>query len=152
MAQASAIGQAGIQHMAGKHRGQLRGVGGPAVESPEDDAEQGRKRGDEPRGQQDDRFAPTCGPSLASGAQLDLQRAALTIARHERIATNGSRNAAASSQALKVGAQMPISGEKASPTPASVPLTPQLAIRAHGADERHPHQWADEQQQHPPGT
>src|SRR5438445_7643160 len=41
-----------------------------------------------------------------------------------RIATNGSRNAAASSQALKVGAQMPTSGENASPTPAAVPPRP----------------------------
>src|SRR5437660_10929414 len=41
-----------------------------------------------------------------------------------RMATNGSRNAAASSHALKVGAQMPTSGENASPTPAAVPPTP----------------------------
>ena len=48
-----------------------------------------------------------------------------------RIATNGSRNAAASSQALKVGAQTPISGEKASPTPAAVPFgAAQLGIDA----------------------
>src|SRR5262245_46681505 len=40
------------------------------------------------------------------------------------MATNGRRNAAASSQALKVGAQMPTSGEKASPTPAAVPSRP----------------------------
>src|SRR3954447_15428307 len=41
-----------------------------------------------------------------------------------RIATNGRRNTAATSQALNVGAQMPISGEKASPTPAVVPFNP----------------------------
>src|SRR5436305_3794938 len=41
-----------------------------------------------------------------------------------RIATNGRRNAAASSHALNVGAQMPISGENASPTPADVPFNP----------------------------
>lgn len=35
-------------HQAGKHRGQLRSVDGPAVASPEPDAEQGAKRGDEP--------------------------------------------------------------------------------------------------------
>ncbi len=40
------------------------------------------------------------------------------------MATNGSRNAAASSQALKVGAQTPMSGENASPTPAAVPFNP----------------------------
>ena len=40
------------------------------------------------------------------------------------MATNGSRNAAAISQALKVGAQTPISGENASPTPAEVPPSP----------------------------
>src|SRR5215475_13993113 len=40
------------------------------------------------------------------------------------MATNGSRKAAASSHALKVGAQMPISGENASPTPADVPFRP----------------------------
>ncbi len=38
--------------------------------------------------------------------------------------TNGKRNAAASSHALKVGAQMPTRGAKASPTPADVPLSP----------------------------
>src|SRR2546423_1814273 len=38
--------------------------------------------------------------------------------------TNGSRNAAASSHALKVGAHTPISGENASPTPADVPFRP----------------------------
>src|SRR6267142_2350646 len=40
--------------------------------------------------------------------------------------TNGSRNAAASSHALKVGAQTPMSGENASPTPCptAVPLSP----------------------------
>ena len=38
-----------------------------------------------------------------------------------RIATKGRRNAAASSHALKVGAQMPTSGEKATPTPSDVP-------------------------------
>src|ERR1700730_860297 len=41
-----------------------------------------------------------------------------------RIATNGSRNAAASSQALNVGAQPPTSGETASPPPAAVPPSP----------------------------
>src|SRR5579872_6972166 len=41
-----------------------------------------------------------------------------------RMATNGSRNTAASSQALNVGAQTPISGESASPTPAAVPFRP----------------------------
>ena len=41
-----------------------------------------------------------------------------------RMPTNGSRNAAASSHALNVGAQMPISGENASPTPAVVPFKP----------------------------
>src|SRR4029453_3713463 len=38
--------------------------------------------------------------------------------------TKGRRNAAASSHALKVGAQIPTSGENASPTPAAVPLKP----------------------------
>jgi hypothetical protein len=38
-----------------------------------------------------------------------------------RMATNGRRKAAASSHALKVGAQTPTSGEKASPTPAAAP-------------------------------
>ena len=53
------------------------------------------------------------------------------------MATNGSRNAAASSQALKVGAQMPTSGENASPTPAAVPLRPLSSrVGAHRADER----------------
>src|SRR5262249_9542129 len=41
-----------------------------------------------------------------------------------RIATNGSRKTAPTSHALKVGAQMPTSGEKASPTPAAVPFRP----------------------------
>src|SRR4051812_3175376 len=41
-----------------------------------------------------------------------------------RIATNGNRNAAASSHALNVGAQIPISGENASPTPTDVPFNP----------------------------
>jgi len=41
-----------------------------------------------------------------------------------RIATNGRRNTAATSHALKVGAQTPMSGEKASPTPAVVPFRP----------------------------
>src|SRR5262245_38105755 len=41
-----------------------------------------------------------------------------------RIATNGSRKAAASSMALNVGAQMPMRGENASPTPADVPSRP----------------------------
>src|SRR5579859_3968005 len=41
-----------------------------------------------------------------------------------RIATKGRRNAAASSHALNVGAQTPMSGENASPTPADVPLRP----------------------------
>src|SRR5262249_54863498 len=41
-----------------------------------------------------------------------------------RIATNGNRNAAASSHALNVGAQIPMSGENASPTPATVPFNP----------------------------
>src|SRR5437870_2048505 len=40
------------------------------------------------------------------------------------MATNGSRKTAATSHALKVGAQMPTSGENASPTPAVVPLRP----------------------------
>src|SRR5258705_13626581 len=40
------------------------------------------------------------------------------------MATNGSRNAAASSHALNVGAQMPTSGENASPTPTAVPFNP----------------------------
>src|SRR5215813_8057259 len=40
------------------------------------------------------------------------------------MATNGSKNAAANSQALKVGAQMPTSGENASPTPVEVPPRP----------------------------
>jgi len=39
-------------------------------------------------------------------------------------AAAGSRKTAASSQALKVGAHTPISGENASPTPAAVPLRP----------------------------
>src|SRR5262252_8111950 len=41
-----------------------------------------------------------------------------------RIATNGNRNTAATSQALNVGAQMPTSGENASPTPTAVPFSP----------------------------
>src|SRR5439155_825571 len=41
-----------------------------------------------------------------------------------RMATNGSRNAAATSQALNVGAQTPTSGENASPTPPAVPFKP----------------------------
>src|SRR5260221_8696038 len=41
-----------------------------------------------------------------------------------RMPTNGSRNAAASSHALNVGAHTPMSGEKASPTPAAVPFKP----------------------------
>src|SRR5437867_9284155 len=40
------------------------------------------------------------------------------------MATNGSRNAAAISHALNVGAQMPTSGDSASPTPAAVPPSP----------------------------
>src|SRR5215213_686050 len=40
------------------------------------------------------------------------------------MATNGSRNTAASSQALNVGAQIPTKGENASPTPAADPLNP----------------------------
>src|ERR1051326_7526076 len=39
-----------------------------------------------------------------------------------RMATNGSRNAAASSHALNVGAHTPTSGENASPIPADVPF------------------------------
>ena len=39
-----------------------------------------------------------------------------------RMATNGNRNAAASSHALKVGAHTPTSGENASPTPSGDPL------------------------------
>src|SRR6516225_1493069 len=38
--------------------------------------------------------------------------------------TNGRRKTAASSHALNVGAQMPTSGERASPTPAAVPPSP----------------------------
>ena len=41
-----------------------------------------------------------------------------------RMPTNGSRNTAATSQALNVGAQTPMSGENASPTPVLVPLRP----------------------------
>src|SRR5256885_11795344 len=41
-----------------------------------------------------------------------------------RMATNGRRKAAASSHALKVGAQTPTNGENASPTPADVPFSP----------------------------
>ncbi len=41
-----------------------------------------------------------------------------------RMPTNGSRKAAASSHALKVGAHMPMNGENASPTPAAVPFRP----------------------------
>ena len=41
-----------------------------------------------------------------------------------RMATKGSRNTAATSQALKVGAQIPTSGENASPTPIAVPPRP----------------------------
>src|SRR5439155_10455302 len=41
-----------------------------------------------------------------------------------RIATNGRRNTAATSHALNVGAQMPTSGENASPTPIAVPFKP----------------------------
>src|SRR4051812_26372341 len=41
-----------------------------------------------------------------------------------RMATNGSRKTAATSHALKVGAQMPTSGENASPTPSAVPFNP----------------------------
>ena len=44
-----------------------------------------------------------------------------------RMATNGKRNAAASSQALNVGAQMPMSGANASPTPALVPFKPEAS-------------------------
>src|SRR2546422_52443 len=40
------------------------------------------------------------------------------------MATKGSKKTAASSQALNVGPQTPISGESASPTPAAVPLRP----------------------------
>src|SRR3954468_7961984 len=40
------------------------------------------------------------------------------------MATNGSRNTAASSHALNVGPHTPISGDSASPTPAAVPLSP----------------------------
>src|SRR5438045_7642556 len=40
------------------------------------------------------------------------------------MATNGSRNAAAISHALNVGAQIPTSGENASPTPAAPPPRP----------------------------
>src|SRR5690348_18497906 len=45
-----------------------------------------------------------------------------------RMATNGRRKAAASSHALKVGAQIPISGENASPTPAEVPFKPLASL------------------------
>src|SRR5579859_1735267 len=41
-----------------------------------------------------------------------------------RIATNGRRNAAASSHALNVGDQTPTRGENASPTPSAVPFSP----------------------------
>src|SRR5215217_5975007 len=40
------------------------------------------------------------------------------------MATKGSRNTAASSQALNVGPQIPTRGENASPTPAADPLNP----------------------------
>src|SRR6266850_2701213 len=40
------------------------------------------------------------------------------------MATNGSRKTAANSQALNAGAQTPIRGDKASPTPADVPFRP----------------------------
>ena len=49
------------------------------------------------------------------------------------MATNGRRNAAASSEALKVGAQIPTSGENASPTPAAVPFKPLASAYVHTA-------------------
>src|SRR5262249_38442400 len=64
------------------------------------------------------------------------------------MATNGSRNTAATSQALKVGAQMPVSGENASPTPTAVPFKPPPP--ADGADERHADERPHREQQHPP--
>src|SRR5439155_10249944 len=41
-----------------------------------------------------------------------------------RIATNGRRKTAATSHALNVGAQIPMRGENASPTPTAVPFSP----------------------------
>jgi hypothetical protein len=48
------------------------------------------------------------------------------------VETNGSRKAAAISQALNVGAQTPISGENASSTPIAVPLSRSLPRRYAG--------------------
>src|SRR5579883_1081804 len=59
-------------------------------------------------------------PCWSSSLSAPLCRSPAT----RRIATNGSRNTAASSQALNVGAQTPMSGESASPTPAAAPFRP----------------------------
>ena len=53
------------------------------------------------------------------------------------MATNGSRKTAATSHALNVGAQMPISGENASPTPTRRAVQRRcFAVGPHRADER----------------
>src|SRR4051794_29173054 len=59
-------------------------------------------------------------PCCSSSFNAPLCRSAAT----RRIATKGSRKTAASSHALKAGAQTPISGDSASPTPAAVPFSP----------------------------
>src|SRR5213078_4235733 len=59
-------------------------------------------------------------PCWSSSLRAPLCRSPAT----RRMATNGRRKTAANSHALNVGAQTPIRGDSASPTPAEVPLRP----------------------------
>ena len=76
-------GEAGIQQMAEHDRRQLRRVDAAAVAFPEQDRGERRQQRDDPAGEQHDRLRGDAREGRHRMLHLDLQRAALPIARHQ---------------------------------------------------------------------
>ena len=117
--------EARVQQVPEHHRDELRRIDAAAVRLPEQDRDHRRDATRRPTRP----AAPVPWPRRARKPASDAasRSSSAPLCRSpatRRIATNGSRNAAASSHALKVGAQTPTSGENASPTPAAVPFSP----------------------------
>ena len=145
--------QAGVQQMTEDDGGELRRVDAAAVASPQQDRRRRRQRRDEPPREQDESLGADARERGHRVLQLDLERAALPIARHD--ADGDKRQQKRRRQLARAEGRRPDADERRKGLADADGGAVQPAgfrVGADGADERDADERTHHQQQHPPGA
>ena len=146
-------GQAGVQHVAERHRQQLRRVDAAAVASPQQRCRERRQRRHHPAAQQHDRLGGDARDGRHRMLHLDFQRAALAIAghqadRHEREQEDRGHLAGAEGRRPDPDERR----ERLADAGGRAVQPARFSIAPHRADEGDADQRPHREQQHPPGA